>query len=71
MFLCCKGFDMIFGGLVGLIMGGVSAATLKVSGGEKFLYFNELSSNNTVCEKPSKQTFKCSVFKNGKIIQTL
>lgn len=71
MLLCCKGFDMVFGGLVGLILGGICAAVLKVSGGEKFLYFNELSSNNTVCERPSKQTFKCSVYKNGKIIQTL
>ena len=70
-FLCCKGFDMVFGGLIGIIMGGVSAGILKISGGEKFLYFSELSSNNTVCERPSKQTFRCSVFKNGKIIQTL
>lgn len=70
-FLCCKGFDMIFGGLIGLVMGGTFAGILKVSGGEKFLYFNELASNNTVCERPSKQTFKCSVYKNGKIIQQL
>jgi len=68
---CCKGFDMVFGGLIGLVMGGTFAGILKMSGGEKFLYFNELASNNTVCERPSKQTFKCSVYKNGKIIQTL
>jgi hypothetical protein len=71
MFLCCKGFDMVFGGLIGLVMGATFAGILKMSGGEKFLYFNELSSNNTVCERPSKQTFKCSVYKNGKIIQNL
>ena len=70
-FLCCKGMDMIFGGLIGMVMGCSFAGLLKMAGGEKFLYFNELSSNNTVCSRPSKQTFKCSVYKNGKIIQEL
>jgi len=70
-FLCCKGFDMIFGGLVGMVLGGTFAGILKIAKGDKFLYFNELSSNNVVCDRPSTQTFKCKVYKNGKVIQTL
>ena len=30
--------------------------------------YNELVSNNVVCNKPSKQTFKCHVYKNGELI---
>jgi len=70
-YLCCKTMDIVFGGLVGLILGGTFAGLLKMSGGEKFLYFNELSSNNVVCGRPEKQTFKCSVYKNGKVIQEI
>ena len=36
----------------------------------KYLFFNELSSNKDVCSMPSKQTFKCSVYKNGELLAT-
>ena len=38
--------------------------------GKEFLYFNELGSNNVVCKRPSEQTFKCSVYKNGELISS-
>ena len=34
----------------------------------KFLFFNEFSNNQEICSMPSKQTFKCSVYKNGELI---
>ena len=34
----------------------------------RFLFYDELFSNNVVCSKPKKQTFKCSVYKNGQLI---
>tara|TARA_Y100000389_G_scaffold205088_1_gene262953 strand:- start:5732 stop:6346 length:615 start_codon:yes stop_codon:yes gene_type:complete len=40
----------------------------KMSGYESLLYFDELDSNNVQCTRPSKQTFKCSVYKNGQLI---
>lgn len=35
------------------------------------LYFNTTPSSAEVCSRPSKQTFKCSVYKNGELIRTL
>jgi len=53
-------------------LGAVSAAsiiTMMYAGGSgNYLFFNELSSNKDVCYQPSKQTFKCNVFKNGELI---
>lgn len=35
------------------------------------IFFSERESNNVICDKPSRQTFKCSVYKNGQLIKTL
>jgi len=32
------------------------------------LFINEVNSNNEICTTPSKQQFKCSVYKNGEIV---
>jgi hypothetical protein len=44
---------------------------LHQNGGDKFLYFNTVSSNNVYCSRPKKQQFKCNVYKGGEIISTL
>ena len=55
-----------------VLLGAVSSAsivTMMYAGGSgNYLFFNELSSNKDVCYQPSKQTFKCNVFKNGELI---
>jgi hypothetical protein len=33
-----------------------------------YLIFNEVSSTKEVCTVPKKQTFKCSVYKNGELV---
>ena len=38
------------------------------TGNDNLLYFGKYTSNNVQCSKPSKQTFKCSVYKNGRLI---
>ena len=49
------------GGLIsGIIMYG---STLK-----GYLYINEMNSNKEVCSMPSKQQFKCKVYKDGTLI---
>lgn len=35
-----------------------------------YLFYNNLSSNNVVCSMPKKQTFKCSVYKNGELVSS-
>jgi hypothetical protein len=37
-------------------------------GSGKYLFFNEVSSNKEMCSQPKKQTFKCSLYKNGELI---
>jgi hypothetical protein len=32
------------------------------------LFINELNSNKEVCTVPSKQQFKCSLYRNGEIV---
>jgi hypothetical protein len=58
-----------------VLLGASSAAlivTLMYTGGSgKYLFFNEVSSNKDVCYQPSKQTFKCSVFKDGTLVSEL
>jgi len=58
-----------------VLLGATSSAlivTLMYAGGSgKYLFFNEVSSNREVCYQPSKQTFKCSVFKDGTLVSEL
>ena len=82
--LCLIGFDMttkthnkcttipgaILGALVGFLMGAVWYIVFHFSGYDSLLYFDELQSDNVQCSIPSKQTFKCSVYKNGEIISS-
>lgn len=58
-----------------VLLGTASAAlivTLMYTGGSgKYLFFNEVSSNKEMCYQPSKQTFRCSLFKDGTLISEL
>lgn len=57
------------GTLVGFILGSLWYSILSASGNNSLLYFNEFVSNNVVCNRPSNQTFRCSVYKNGQLIK--
>lgn len=58
-----------------VLLGAASAAlivTLMYTGGSgKYLFFNEMSSDKEMCYQPSKQTFKCQMFRNGELISEL
>jgi len=56
--------DLLFGALFGVLMALVLFYADKIS----LLFINELNSNKEVCSVPSKQMFRCSVFKDGMII---
>lgn len=55
----------IVGGLIGF------GSYLALSSNPDLLYFTGVRSNKTYCSKPDKSNFKCSVYKNGQIIQQL
>lgn len=53
--------------LLGVSMGTILPVFFYMGQSAKYLFFNEYS-NQDVCSMPSKQTFKCNVYKNGHII---
>lgn len=65
---CNETRSVVLGGLTGFILGTIWYTLLHMSGNDNLLYFDELNSNNILCSKPSKQKFKCSVYKNGQLI---
>jgi len=60
----------VLGGLAGFIMGSMWYSLFHIVGADNLLYFDEMDSNAVKCERPSKQTFKCSVYKNGNLISS-
>jgi hypothetical protein len=60
--------DLFINVLLGLASSGLIVTLMYAGGSSKYLFFNEVSSNKDVCSMPSKQTFKCNVFKNGELI---
>jgi hypothetical protein len=56
--------SLILGGLFGWLWGYLIQKTNNAS-----LQYLSGSTNGEVCSKPSKQTFRCKVYKNGKLIQ--
>jgi hypothetical protein len=68
---CTSKLGIVWGVLIGTLYAIICYLAIHLSGGDKFLYFNTISSNNVYCSKPKKQQFKCYVYKNGEIISAL
>jgi len=65
---CTSYVGAALGTLVGFVLGSAWYVLFKATGYESLVYFNELDSNKVMCSRPSKQTFKCSVYKHGELI---
>ena len=65
---CTTVSGIVLGTLIGSILGIIWYSVLKNSGHSSLLYFDELQTNKVKCSKPNKQTFKCSVYKNGTLV---
>lgn len=63
-------FGLIGDIAVGLGLGAAVSAVILSTPIKKYLYINEVNKNKEVCSKPSKQTFKCNVYKNGELISS-
>ena len=60
--------DLFLNILSGLTLSGLIVSAMYAGGSGNFLFFNEISSNMDKCSMPNKQTFKCSVYKNGELL---
>lgn len=56
--------DFLSGGLFGSLIALILFYNDKIS----LLFINELNSNKEVCSVPSKQQFRCSLYRNGTIV---
>ena len=63
--------DLFLNVLMGLASGAAIVSLMYVGGSGKFLFFNEVSSNEDVCYKPKEQTFKCDVFRDGTLVGSI
>lgn len=66
---CTNFAGAALGGLVGFMLGTSWYVLFHSAGYDSLLYFDDFISNNVVCKRPTKQYFKCSVYKNGELIQ--
>jgi hypothetical protein len=67
---CVKKSGIASGLLVGVLLGWAWFAILNTSN-KGLLFFNEVNSDGYFCSKPSEQTFKCKMYKNGELIGTV
>lgn len=66
---CIKSQTQVFVNILfGASMGAMIPAFFYMGESQRYLFFNEISNNMDVCSMPSKQTFKCNVYKNGELI---
>ena len=68
--LCTPPSGTVLGGLFGFMLGAIWFAVFHASGFDSLLYFETYSSNRVFCQKPTKQTFKCKVYKNGQLVSS-
>jgi hypothetical protein len=53
---------LLFGGTFGFLWG-----TIIISSSKSLAYFSGYT-NDEICSRPSQQTFRCKVYKNGVVI---
>jgi hypothetical protein len=64
---CYDASQLMISLAIGSLFGLAWSYIIDSSGVTKLQYFNGISGND-VCERPSKTTFRCKLYKNGKLI---
>lgn len=69
---CTNSKGVTLGALIGFIWGLLYYNLMNENNSTKqFLYYNDFGSNKVACMRPSKQKFKCSVYKNGQLVESI
>jgi hypothetical protein len=68
---CASLLGIVMGSILGLFFGISWFLLIRSSGQKGLLYYDDLVSNKIACSRPTKQNFKCQVYKNGELIQNI
>ena len=68
---CINSFSVLSGEIIAGSLCGLIASSAMFMTMAKHLFINNFASNNEVCSMPKKQSFKCSVYKNGEIVNSV
>jgi hypothetical protein len=63
--------DLFLNVLLGAASAALIVTLMYVGGSGQYLFFNEVSSDKEMCYQPSKQNFRCKMFKDGTLISEL
>jgi|TARA_B110000967_G_C18734192_1_gene484215 hypothetical protein len=66
---CYSYMQLLISLFVGASVGSIWAYIISTTKTPQLIYFS--SAKNQVCSKPTKSTFRCNVYKNGKVISKL
>ena len=67
---CTTPIGIVLGSVVGGMWGAIWFILINAND-PKLLYYDDLISNKIACSRPTEQKFKCSVYKNGELLQTI
>ena len=68
---CIEGYfskTVVIDLLSGAFFGVLTSLMMYSTSLKQYLFINEVNSNKEVCSMPSKQQFKCSIYKNGELV---
>jgi hypothetical protein len=68
---CSSMVGIVMGSILGLFFGISWFIVIRATGQNGLLYYDDLVSNKIACSRPTKQNFKCQVYKNGELIQNI
>jgi hypothetical protein len=65
---CTKYTYVLLDTVLGLVAGIIALTAMYGTKMYNYIFFNESSSTKDMCSMPSKQTFKCKLYKNGELV---
>jgi hypothetical protein len=68
---CTPVIGVVMGSIIGLFFGIIWFLMIRSTGQSGLLYYDDLISSKVACSRPTKQKFKCQVYKNGELIQNI
>jgi hypothetical protein len=68
---CSSMTGVIMGTILGIFFGITYFLIIRATGQTGLLYYDDLVSNKIACSRPTKQNFKCQVYKNGQLLNNV